>query len=187
MMPHRASAVRVAGRAVLVTGATLALAAPAVAHSGPPYPVVSNQVSGPYRLSVWTDPDATDDGSAGGQFWVTIEPARAGVPPPDTRAYVAIRSGGEAAPWVEQAAAPVDGDASRQFAALVMDHEGPYGVRVVITGAWGRAEVMTAVDATYDLRPAPALLVVYLLPFVLVGFLWTKRLLRRRRGRKAVS
>ncbi len=78
MMPHRASAVRVAGRAVLATVATLALAAPAVAHSGPPYPVVSNQVAGPYRLSVWTDPDATDDGSAGGQFWVTIEPARAG-------------------------------------------------------------------------------------------------------------
>jgi len=185
MMPHAVSAVRAAGRAVLVAGATLGLAGPAVAHSGPPYPVVSNQVSGPYRLSVWTDPDATDDGSAGGQFWVTIDPARAGVPPPDTRAHVAIRSGGETAPWVESAAAPVDGNRSRQFAALVMDHEGPYGVRVVVDGAWGKAEVMTAVDASYDLRPAPALLAVYLLPFVLVGFLWTKRLLRRRRGRKA--
>jgi len=39
------------------------------------------------------------------------------------------------------------------------------------------------VEATYDLRPAPALLAVYLLPFLLVGFLWTKRLLQRRRGR----
>ena len=84
---------------------------------------------------------------------------------------------------MDAAAKPVDGDRSRQFAALVMDHEGAYGVRVVVTGAWGRAEVTTGVEATYDLRPAPALLAVYLLPFLLVGFLWTKRLLQRRRGR----
>ena len=183
-MTRRAvSTMRIIACAALVASVVL-VAAGASAHSGPPYPVVSNQVAGPYRLSVWTDPDATDDGTAGGQFWVTIEPALAGAPPPDTRAHVAIRSGREA-PWVEVAAAPVDGDASRQFAALVMDHEGPYGVRVVVTGALGRAEVAADVEATYDLRPAPALLAVYLLPFVLVGFLWTKRLLRRRRARQA--
>ena len=171
-------------RAAVVAVAMLGLAAPAAAHSGPPYPVVSSQVAGPYLLSVWTDPDSTDDGSAGGQFWVTIAAARADALPPDTQARVAIRPAGGAA-WAESTAMPVDGDRSRQFAALVMDHEGQYGVRVVVTGAWGRAEVTTGVEATYDLRPAPALLAVYLLPFVLVGFLWTKRLLRRRRARRA--
>jgi len=173
--------------AVLALAVTLAAAAPVAAHSGPPYPVVSRHVNGAYRLSVWTDPDATDDATAGGQFWVTIEPARTGEVPPDTRAQVAIRPDGDGAAWIEAAAVPVEGNRSRQFAALVMDHEGPFDVRVVVSGAWGRAEEAARVQATYDLRPAPALLAVYLLPFVLVGFLWTKRLLRRRRSRKAVS
>jgi len=42
----------------------------AAAHSGPPFPIVADRVAGTYRVSIWTDPDATDDGSAGGQFWV---------------------------------------------------------------------------------------------------------------------
>ena len=29
----------------------------AQAHSGPPFPIVSNQTSGAYTVSVWTDPD----------------------------------------------------------------------------------------------------------------------------------
>jgi hypothetical protein len=40
--------------------------------------------------------------------------------------------------------------------------------------------VESEVDATYDLRPAPALLLLYLMPFVAVGLLWAKLLLRRR-------
>ena len=31
----------------------------AQAHSGPPFPIVSNQTSGAYTVSVWTDPDST--------------------------------------------------------------------------------------------------------------------------------
>jgi len=81
--------------------------------------------------------------------------------------------------------APVDGNASRQYAALVMDHEGPFGVRVAVDGPWGAATVDTMVAATYDLRPPLPLLAVYLLPFLAVGFLWTLRLVRRRRARAA--
>ncbi len=72
---------------------------------------------------------------------------------------------------------------TRQFAALLMDHEGPFAVHVSIDGPLGRADLDTSVDATYDARPAPALLAVFLLPFLLVGFLWGKLLLQRRRGR----
>src|SRR4051812_31418996 len=31
------------------------------AHSGPPFPIVTDQQAGAYRVTVWTDPDATDD------------------------------------------------------------------------------------------------------------------------------
>jgi hypothetical protein len=166
-------------RLLVVAAGLLLFSSNVSAHSGPPYPVVSNRTAGPYRLSVWTDPDATDDGTAGGQFWVTIEAARPDALPPDTRAQVAIRPGGGGL-WREALAAPVDGNPSRQFAALVMPHEGPFDVRVVVSGTLGQADVTTTVQATYDLRPAPMLLAVYLLPFLLVGFLWTKRLWRRR-------
>lgn len=169
---------------------TLALAVASVtpaaiaAHSGPPYAVVTQQAAGPYRVSIWTDPDSTDDRTPGGQFWVVIEPGPDGVVPPATRARVAIRAlDRDDAPWVEVGAEPVNGDVTRQYAGLVMDHEGPFAVQVAVAGPWGGGAVSTRVQATYDLRPPLPLLGVYLLPFLAIGFLWSYRLLRRRRAR----
>ena len=160
----------------------LAGSAPALAHSGPPYPVVSNQTVGSYRVSVWTDPDATDDRMPAGQFWVVIEGARGGTVPADTRAHVAIRPRDRDQPFAEAIAAPVNGDVTRQFANLLMDHEAPFDVRVVLNGPWGAATVETQVQATYDLRPPLPLIAIYVLPFLAVGFLWGARLVRRRRS-----
>jgi len=151
------------------------------AHSGPPFPVVSNRIAGAYQLSVWTDPDTTDDGSAAGRFWVTILPGGAGTTiPAETRATVSITPLTGSGPARTAVAEPVRGDVASQFAALVMDHEGRFHVRVTIAGPAGPAEVDADVDATYDLRPAPWLIALYVLPFVLVGFLWIKLMLRRR-------
>ena len=69
--------VRAAMRLALSCG-LLFVAGAASAHDGPPYPIVSNQVAGAYRISIWTDPDTTDDGTAGGQFWVMIDPVAGG-------------------------------------------------------------------------------------------------------------
>jgi hypothetical protein len=152
------------------------------AHSGSPFPIVSKRVVGSYQLSVWTDPGTTDDGSAAGRFWVTILPNRAGATiPSETRATVSITPLNGTGPSRTTEAEPVHGDAGSQFAALVMDHEGRFHVRVSITGPSGPAEVDADVDATYDLRPAPWLIALYVMPFVLAGFLWIKLLLRRRR------
>ena len=150
------------------------------AHSGPPYPIVSNRVVGAYQISIWTDPDATDDRSAAGKFWVMMQPARAGAIPPDTHVSVAIRPLDRPGAVITGAAAPVNRDAARQFIALVMDHEGPFGVHVAIDGPLGQADVDASADATYDLRPRPILMVVFVMPFLLVGFLWGKLLIRRR-------
>jgi hypothetical protein len=156
----------------------------ASAHSGPPYPVVPERTVGPYVLAVWADPDTTADGSAAGQFWIVMESAQKGtVLPAETRANVSIapldRSGTRRTGRTE----PVNRGISPQFVALVMDHEGAYSVRVAIEGPLGPAEVTANVEATYDQRPPPALLAVYLMPFALVGFLWLKRLLNRRQPR----
>ena len=158
---------------VAVSGASLR------AHSGPPFPIVSNQIAGAYLISIWTDPDATDDRSPAGQFWVMLGPAAKGVALPDnTRATVSIRPPGGAVQ--SGSTRPIDGRTSRQFVALLMDHEGPFAVSVSIDGPLGRAEIATAVDATYDLRPQPFMLILALMPFLLVGALWVKLLLRRR-------
>ena len=63
-----------------------------------------------------------------------------------------------------------------------MDHEGRFHVRVTIVGPLGPAEVEADVDATYDLRPPPAMIAVYLIPFAAIGFLWLKLMLKRRRS-----
>jgi len=155
----------------------------ASAHDGPPYPIVSNQLLGRYRISVWTDPDTTDDGSQGGQFWVMIDPARAGdAVPSDVQAVVTIRPLDREGPPLMARATFVNREPSRQFATVTMDHEGRFAVHVDVESASGRVSVDSEVQATYDLRPSPFMLVIYLLPFVLAGLLWTMLLVRRRRA-----
>ena len=152
------------------------------AHSGPPYPIVSNRIVGAYSISIWTDPDTTDDGKPAGQFWVVLAAAdRATTIPSGTQATVSIRPIDRQGPTLTGRADPVKGALTNQFVALLMDHEGPFDVRVAVSGPLGRAEVESRVDATYDLRPAPGLIALYLFPFVAIAALWVKVLLRRRR------
>lgn len=155
------------------------------AHSGPPYPIVSNRALGAYRVSIWTDPDTTDNGQPAGQFWIELEPADGHTAiPAGTEATVAIRPLDREGPAREGRADPVKGKAARQFVALLMDHEGPFAVRLTVDGPLGRAVVDSRVDATYDLRPARWLIALYLFPFVALGALWGKVLMRRRRAKR---
>ncbi len=151
------------------------------AHAGPPYPIVTDRRAGAYSISIWTDPDATDDGTAGGQFWVVIDPVGDHGLPPATRAQLSLRPLSRDGVTQQAAAEPVRSDPGNQFAALVMDHEGPYAVAVAISGPLGEASIEAQAEATYDLRPPPYMLAWYLLPFILAGLLWGRLLFRRRR------
>ena len=170
-------------RVVVVAGLLLAAAA-VEAHDGPPFPVLSDHVAGPYSISIWTDPDATDDGSAGGQFWVTVGAPNAGREiPPGTRAQITIRPLDRAGREQSAVASPVRGDVTNQFAALVMDHEGRFAVRAAVEGPLGAVTVNAMVDATYDLRPPAFMIVWYVMPFALIAVLWARLLVRRRAAR----
>jgi hypothetical protein len=132
-------------------------------------------------VTVWTDPDATDDQTAAGRFWVTLDTEPKGRPvPASTQVTVSIkpldRADGERSARTEA----INGDVQRQYAGLVLDHEGRFGVHVAVEGALGKAEVDAYADATYDLRPRPILTVIFILPFLLVGFVWGKLLIKRR-------
>ena len=154
---------------------------PQRAHDGPPFPIVSDQHVGPYVVSVWTDPDTTDDGSKGGQFWVRLRLAKKNETlPPETRATVGVKPLDRPGPEQRALASPVRDDVTNQFADVVMDHEGRFAVHVAIEGPLGSASIDSAVDATYTLRPAPSMILLYLAPFLAVGALWGRLLIRRR-------
>ena len=172
----------------------LVIASPAFAHSGPPFPIVSTETHGPYAISIWTDPDSTDNGVAAGQFWIIIEPPTKSASIPDgTRATVTVRpldstppAGPRASePAMHATTEPVRGDVTNQFAMVTLDHEGPFAVHVDVDGPLGRVVVDSRIDATYDLRPAPYMIAWYLGPFVLAGVLWTRLLLRRRSAQRS--
>ena len=151
------------------------------AHSGPPFPIVSDVKAGPYVVSIWSDPDTTDDETAAGQFWTRVHPAGSGAALPEaTRVTLSVRPRDGRGVERTAAAAPVRGDITNQFAAVVLDRETRFAVAVDIAGPLGAARVTGAVDATYDLRPPRARFLLYLLPFVLVGLLWGRLILRRR-------
>jgi len=174
-------------RAAIAAIAMLAAQDSARAHSGPPFPIVTDVVRPPYTISIWTDPDATDNGTPGGQFWIVIASSTRGTTlPAETRATVSVRPSAPPSPsqaTVQSARTePVRGDVTNQFGAVLMDHEGPYAVHVEVAGPMGQASIDAMVDATYDLRPPPYMLVWYLVPFLLAGLLWTRLLLRRRAG-----
>ena len=150
----------------------------ALAHSGPPYPVVTDQHSGPYVVSVWTDPDTTDDGSAGGRFWVVVS-GKAPQLPSGTHVSISATPGGSAGARRSVNVTKVNPDGRTFPGALVLDHEGPYRIDVHIAGPGGDADVAAQVDATYDLRPSPLTAALYVVPFALVGLLWIRMLLKR--------
>lgn len=167
----------------------LAVAALATSHSGPPYPILTDSAVGGYSVSVWSDPDATDDRMPDGKFWVIVHSAAGAEPDARTRVTVAARPLDRPGAEQRAAAAPEPREPSRYFSSLVLDHEGRWQVEVLLEGPLGSASTSTEVEATYDLRPPLVTLPFLILPFLLVGFLWQKALRtgRRRPGPKPPS
>jgi hypothetical protein len=152
------------------------------AHQGPPYPVLSDARSGPYTVSIWADPDVTDDHSPAGRFWIVVAP-------PSTegaRVELSVR------PLDRAGAAPAAVAASAAgrgqfFAAVPLDHEGRWEVRARVDGPLGAGAAVAPFDATYDLRPPLMATLVFLLPFAGVGLIWLKVMGRRRARRLDIS
>jgi hypothetical protein len=140
------------------------LAVPARAHEGPPYPVIVDRAVGPYRLSVWADPDVGT-----GTFFVTLAP--------DAEARVSLQT------WPStRRLAPARYDGVRQRDRVYridvpFDREERWGVRVVVEGA-GEVEFEVAVTppgyGRWDL-------LVYFTPFLMLGGLWVAVAVKRRR------
>ena len=159
-------------RALAILFLVLASAA-ARAHEGPPYPVIVDRAVGPYTLSVWADPDVGT-----GTFFVIFDPpARDG----DSDPRIAIEvwpSSGRLAPARYEAQFQRN---QTYVATVVFDREEPWLVKVEVDGSRGHADTEVEVAVTppgygrWDL-------LIYGLPFLLVGGLWAIVAIRKRAG-----
>lgn len=145
---------------------------PARAHSGPPFPILVDQRVGPYVASVWTDPDIGT-----GTFFVTLEPGqslpaavRIGVQPVTRRLPEVLY---KAEPQAVK-------EGARYFTQVKFDQGGMWHTRVLIDGPAGGGELKADVEPTPDGIIGPFASLVYVLPFLGIGFLWIKAALRRR-------
>lgn len=155
-------------------------AIPALAHQGPPFPILVDQRAGSYVASIWTDPDVGT-----GIFFVILEPPKGQNLPAKTRVRIGLQPVSRRLAEVLYEAAPQNVSyGARYFASAPLDKAEMWRVRVLVDGSEGGGEMTAEVEATPDGTLGPLASLLYLLPFLGVGFLWLKSALRRRDQRK---
>lgn len=160
------------GRHILLLVAMLFLARTTNAHEGPPFPLLVDQKVDRYVVSVWTDPDV---GTALFFVIVTAPPEL----PADLRVQIGVQPASGRLPEVFYSTVRENLKGQTQYRAEVqLDAQELWRVRVRLESAAGNAETLATVEATppgygrWDL-------LVYLLPFLAIGLLWTIALIRK--------
>jgi len=144
------------------------------AHDGPPFAILVDQKAGPCVISVWSDPDVGT-----GTFFVIVNTPTSDIPG-DLKVMVSVQPVSGRLGQVTYPAVREDLRGQVQYKALVQfDAQEIWRVRVRVESAQGSGEVVATVEATpvglgrWDL-------LIYLVPFLLVGFLWIVAVVRRR-------
>ena len=148
------------------------------AHNGPPFPIIENKKVGPCIVSLWTHPDVGT-----GAFYVFVEPAPGGTVPDDLKIQIAVQPATGRLPEASYSAERVKSRDQMQYNAMAdFDRQELWRVRLIVQSAQGSGEATTQVEVTppgfgrWDL-------LLYLLPFLLVAFLWFRGIARVRRRR----
>jgi hypothetical protein len=148
------------------------------AHNGPPFPIIENRRIGPCIVALWTHPDVGT-----GAFYVFVDPAPGGRVPDDLKIEIAVQPVSGRLPEVLYAAQRVKSHGSIEYNAQAeFDRQELWRVRLILQSSQGGGEAATQVEVTppgfgrWDL-------LLYLLPFLLVAFLWFRGISRARRRR----
>ncbi|HUD99962.1 MAG TPA: hypothetical protein VMR62_10340 [Bryobacteraceae bacterium] len=155
-------------------GLFLAMALPAAAHNGPPFPIIVDRHVGPYLISLWTHPDVGI-----GTFWVMLEPpARV---TRDLKIEIGVQPVSGRLPEKRYAARLDSTSAQVQYYVEVpFDAQELWRVHVLLDSHAGHGESTATVEVT-----PPGLgrwdLLWYASPFAAVAFLWIRALMRRRK------
>jgi hypothetical protein len=152
------------------------------AHNGPPFPIIENRRVGPCVISLWTHPDVGT-----GTFFVFVEPIPGGTVPMDLKVQIGVQPESGRLPEAVYTATQDDSGGQLQYKAVVeFDREEFWRVRLVMESSQGRGEEFSRVEATpvgfgkWDL-------LFFLLPFLLIGFLWLRGMSRQRTRMKKLQ
>ena len=152
---------------------------PVGAHSGPPFPIIENKKVGPCIVALWTHPDVGT-----GAFYVFVDPAPGGTIPDDLKIKIGVQPVTGRLPEKFYEAAHVKSRGQVEYNAQAdFDRQELWRVRLVIESSQGGGE------ATADVQVTPPGfgrwdLLLYLLPFLLVAFLWFRGITRAKQRRK---
>jgi hypothetical protein len=163
-------------RCLLLVGLSAGIVPLAHAHNGPPFPIIENRRVGPVVIAVWTNPDVGT-----GSFFVMVDPPPGGKIPGDLKVDVAVQPLTGRLPEKSYSAWRENLRGQVEYKALIpFDAQEMWRVRVTVTSAEGGGEAVANVEVT-----PPGLgrwdMLLYLLPFLGVGFLWLKAVMRKRR------
>jgi hypothetical protein len=162
-----------------MTALMLCSAMPAWAHIGPPYPILENRKIGSLTVDVWSNPDVGT-----GSFFVIIAPPGGGSVPSDMKVQVAVQPVSGRIPeksygaWREKLRDRVEFKTDVPF-----DKEETWKVRILLSSSLVSGETDTEVSVTPGLLGRWDLL-LYLLPFLGIGFLWLKAVTTKRNRKK---
>jgi hypothetical protein len=178
MLERRISAEKVS--AGLLVMLYLMLATPASAHNGPPFPIIENKKVGTCIVALWTHPDVGT-----GAFYVFVEPAPGGAIPDDLKIEIGVQPLSGRLPEQFYKAERVNSHGQAQYNAMAnFDRQELWRVRLVLQSSQSGGEATAPVEVTppgfgrWDL-------LLYLLPFLLVAFLWFLGISRTRRRKSA--
>lgn len=147
-----------------------------IAHEGPPFPIIVDEEVGPYLVSVWTDPDIGI-----GTFFIVMDPQSGD----DASDIKSIRVGvkptsGRLEEEIYAAESQRVRNGARYMAEVEFDKGEMWKVRIVLEGEDWEGELNSEVEATPDGTIGPIAVVIYALPFLAVGILWVRAIMRRR-------
>jgi hypothetical protein len=148
----------------------------ASAHTGPPTPILVNHIIGPYLVSVWADPEVGT-----GTFFIRLEPLPGGKIPSDITVHVGIQPLNNRLAEVLYPSQRQEVSGHVQYQAKVpFDAQELWRVRIIVQSSGGSGET------TVDVETAPPGLgywdvLLYLFPFLAIGFLGLQVVLCRRK------
>ncbi|MGB7751203.1 MAG: hypothetical protein WCF88_06590 [Candidatus Acidiferrales bacterium] len=153
---------------------------PLGAHNGPPFPIISDKRVGPVVVSLWTHPDVGT-----GLFYVIVDAPPGGAIPADLKIEIGVRpvTGRLAEVTYPMKLETLRGQvvyrADAQF-----DQQELWQVRMIVKSSAGDGEASADVEVTppgygrWDL-------LLFSLPFLGVGFLWFRVMMRKRKYRQS--
>jgi hypothetical protein len=140
---------------------------------------VEDRIAGPYRVSVWSDPDIGI-----GTFHVILDAPENKDPSTRPTVRIGVRPvSGRLQESIHEAAPKQVRRGVRYYAEIPLDRGELWSVRITLDGPLGSGEVGAEVEATPEGTIGPVGLLIYLIPFVAAGILWWKAVAGRRARR----